>query len=61
MYKLNINIPGGMRDMLYDEAILESEVIARLESVYKKEGFSKVITPTLEYYDAFNFTGQPMP
>lgn len=61
MYKLNINIPSGMRDMLYDEAILEAEVLARLESVYKKEGFSKVITPTLEYYDAFNFTGQPLP
>jgi len=61
MYKLKINIPDGMRDMIYDEAVLESEITEKLESVYKNEGFAKVTTPTLEYYDAFNFVGQPLP
>ena len=61
MYKLKINIPDGMRDMIYDEAVLESEITEKLESVYKNEGFAKVTTPILEYYDAFNFVGQPLP
>ena len=61
MNNQRINIPDGMRDLLFDEAVLQSEISGQLEKIYGYDGYGKVETPALEYYDAFNFTGQPLP
>ena len=61
MNNQRINIPEGMRDLLFDEAVLQSEISDQLEMIYGYDGYMKVETPALEYYDAFNFAGQPLP
>lgn len=55
------NIPDGMRDMIYSENKPSKQLGERLMSLYEKRGFGNVVTPTLEYYDVFNFDTQTIP
>ncbi len=55
------NIPDGMRDMIYTENLTQKSLGERVSSLYEKRGFGSVSTPTLEYYDVFNFDSQTIP
>jgi len=58
MYRYNKNIPDGTRDILFEEAEMYDEIERKLTNVYESEGFSKIITPAVEYYDTFDHPGR---
>lgn len=60
MYRYNKNIPDGTRDILFEEAKIYDEIEQKLSKVYETEGFSKIITPAIEYYDTFDHSGQAL-
>src|SRR3712207_2029393 len=49
-----------MRDILFKECEEKSYVEKKLRTVYKLNGFSEIVSPTLEFYDVFNFENQPI-
>lgn len=49
-----MNIPDGMRDMVYGEIKAVKELGEKLLSIYQKRGYAEVVTPTIEYFDVFN-------
>lgn len=51
---LKINVPDGMRDLIFDECRLYREIERRLADVYESFGFREARTPTLEYLDVFD-------
>lgn len=55
----NRNIPGGTRDIMFEEAALFRSLEERLTALYLKRGFSEIMTPAIEYYDVFA-TGSTM-
>ncbi len=52
---LNINLPTGTRDIVFDEADLYTEIESRLTGVFKKNGFREIRTPAIEYYDVYDY------
>ncbi|MEA4832696.1 MAG: ATP phosphoribosyltransferase regulatory subunit [Oscillospiraceae bacterium] len=46
-------LPDGMRDIVYDEALLYDGITGGLSALYEKSGYKRIITPSIEYYDAF--------
>nr|MBQ4318248.1 ATP phosphoribosyltransferase regulatory subunit [Clostridia bacterium] len=58
---LNINLPTGTRDIVYDEADLYREIENRLTGVFRKNGFREIRTPAIEYYDVYNYEAQAIP
>ena len=59
--KLNINTPEGTRDRLFAECVERRQVQNALVELFRKRGYSEVITPEVEYYDLFVQSGNPMP
>ncbi len=55
------NIPEGMRDMIGAENQPAEKLGEKLCALYLKRGYQKAVTPTLEYYDVFNFESQTIP
>ncbi|ABK61372.1 MULTISPECIES: ATP phosphoribosyltransferase regulatory subunit [Clostridium] len=60
MDKLKKYTPDGMRDILFKECEEKLYVEKKLRNLYKLNGFSEIISPTLEFYDVFNFENQPI-
>ncbi len=60
MNKYNKNIPGGTRDVLYGEVKLYDDTVATLRSIYESDGYAGIMTPTIEYYDTFDYESQSM-
>ncbi|WMJ80282.1 ATP phosphoribosyltransferase regulatory subunit [Clostridium sp. MB40-C1] len=60
MNKWKKYIPDGMKDILFDECRKKIFIQDNLRQTYKVSGFSQVNSPTLEFYDVFNFTNQPI-
>ncbi|WP_461207497.1 ATP phosphoribosyltransferase regulatory subunit [Clostridium sp. DL1XJH146] len=54
MKTLNRYIPEGMRDLLFEECSKKLQIERELRSFYQKNGFSEIISPTIEFYDVFN-------
>lgn len=54
------NIPEGTYDILFEKCVNKRKVEESIRQVYIKRGYKEVITPTLEFYDAFNFLNQPI-
>ncbi len=46
-----ISLPQGVRDILPDEAQKIEEVTTTIGSLFRRQGFQKIITPLLEYED----------
>lgn len=53
MSGINRNIPGGTRDIMFEEAELFRSLETRLTEIYVRNGFKEIITPAIEYYDVF--------
>ncbi|QAA34983.1 ATP phosphoribosyltransferase regulatory subunit [Clostridium manihotivorum] len=50
----------GAQDLLFDQCEVKNEVIYKCRKVFRKYGFNEVQTPTLEFYDVFNFSNHPI-
>ncbi len=46
--------PEGTRDLLFEECSARKNVESALTALFKSRGYSKVITPVLEYFDVFS-------
>ncbi len=53
-------IPEGMKDILFDECSRKLSIEEGLRRIYKFNGFSEIISPTLEFYDVFHSENQPI-
>lgn len=60
MNNLKRYIPEGMKDVLFDEYNIKLFIEEKLREIYKNNGFSEIISPTLEFYDVFNSENQPI-
>jgi ATP phosphoribosyltransferase regulatory subunit len=54
MKKYNLITPEGTRDLLFDECRARREIENKLMDLFRSEGYSEVITPSLEFYDVFS-------
>ncbi|MFC1616917.1 ATP phosphoribosyltransferase regulatory subunit [Candidatus Margulisiibacteriota bacterium] len=44
--------PFGVKDLIPEDAIKQQEILDTAEKIFQKWDFQKVITPSVEYYDA---------
>ena len=61
MKKYNRNIPDGTADIIFENTLYIKKALEAFGKVYEELNFEEVITPALEYYDVFDFGGQPIP
>ena len=61
MKKYNKNIPEGTSDIIFDKTYYIKQAAETFGRVYEELNYSEIMTPAIEYYDVFNFTGQPIP
>lgn len=54
MLSYDLISPEGTRDFVFDDAKALREVEKNLHDIFKRSGYSEVITPGLEFYDVFN-------
>lgn len=53
--------PEGTKDLLFDECERRSVVTKKLKDLFVSQGFRRVMTPALEFYDVFGKTAQYFP
>ena len=58
---LHITPPEGTRDRLFAECLERRQVQAALVELFRRRGYTEVITPEVEYYDLFVRAGSPLP
>ncbi|MBQ7993179.1 MAG: ATP phosphoribosyltransferase regulatory subunit, partial [Solobacterium sp.] len=51
-----IQIPGGMRDLLAGECAAKEELRKRISAVYTAYGYQPVETPLIEFYSTYQNT-----
>ena len=56
-----INTPEGTRDRLFAECLERRQVQNYLTGLFRRRGFTEVITPEVEFYDLFIQSGNPLP
>lgn len=59
MNKKNM-IPEGTRDLILDECIIKRNLERNIDNLFEKWGYKEVITPTIEFYEAFNYNSQSL-
>lgn len=52
--------PEGTRDLLFEECLARREAEATLSDLFRRRGFSEVMTPGVEFYDVFDAAGHPV-
>lgn len=55
------NTPEGTRDRLFSECRGRRSAQSRITGLFKRRGYSEVVTPEVEYYDLFVRSGNPLP
>ena len=61
MKKYGKNIPDGTADIIFENTLYIRKAVDIFNKVYEDLNYSEIITPTIEYYDVFNFNNQPIP
>ena len=61
MKKWRNYIPEGTRDILFDKCSLKKEIENSIRNTYINSGFHQVETPTIEFYDVFDFKDNGIP
>ena len=61
MKKYNKNIPDGTIDIIFDKTLYIKKAIELFNKVYEELNYGEIMTPTIEYYDVFDFNSQPIP
>jgi len=54
MRQYDLITPEGTKDYLFDECALKREVETKTRSIFKSMGYSRIITPALEFFDVFH-------
>lgn len=54
MKKYMKKTPEGLKDMLYEECAAKAEIERIITDLFTMRGYSRAITPTVEYYDLFD-------
>ena len=57
MNKRNI-LPEGTRDLILDDCIIKRSLEKDIDKIFESWGYKEVITPTLEFYETFNYNSQ---
>ena len=52
--------PEGTRDLLFEECQTRREAERRLSRLFRRRGFSEVMTPGMEFFDVFQAEDAPM-
>ena len=58
---IRINTPEGTRDRLFSECLERRQVQSALVELFRRRGYTEVITPEVEFYDLFVQSGNPIP
>ncbi len=58
---IHINTPEGTRDRLFSECLERRQVQSALVELFRRRGYTEVITPEVEFYDLFIQSGNPIP
>lgn len=61
MRRYDLITPEGTRDFLYEECALKRMVETRTRQIFKSMGYTRVITPGLEFLDVFNLNSRYFP
>ena len=59
MNKKNM-LPEGTRDLILDECVIKRALEREIDGIFEKWGYKEVITPTLEFYETFNYNSQTL-
>ena len=59
MNKRNI-LPEGARDLILDDCIIKRSLEKDIDKIFESWGYKEVITPTLEFYETFNYNSQSL-
>ena len=59
MNKKNM-LPEGTRDLILDECVIKRSLERDIDEIFEKWGYKEVITPTLEFYETFNYNSQTL-
>lgn len=59
MSKKNM-LPEGTRDLILDECVIKRILERDIDKIFEKWGYKEVITPTLEFYETFNYNSQTL-
>ncbi|MHC1682061.1 MAG: ATP phosphoribosyltransferase regulatory subunit [Clostridiaceae bacterium] len=60
MSKWKNYIPEGSKDILFSQCTRKNNIINKFRELFLSVGYEEVQTPTLEYYDVFDFENQPI-
>lgn len=60
MVKRNKFLVEGTNDILFKQCEIKNDIIGKIRNVFKGYGFLEIQTPTLEFYDVFNFDNHPI-
>lgn len=58
---IHINTPEDTRDRLFSECLERRQVQSALVELFRRRGYTEVITPEVEFYDLFVQSGNPIP
>ena len=61
MPKYNLITPEGTRDYLFEEAASIGRTEQTIHHLFEARGFSRVITPAIEFLDVYNENGHSIP
>lgn len=59
MNKKNI-LPEGTRDLILNECIVKRYIEREIDDIFYKWGYKEIITPTVEFYETFNYNSQTL-
>ena len=59
MNKKNI-LPEGTRDLILDECVVKRYIERDIDDIFCKWGYKEIITPTVEFYETFNYNSQTL-
>ena len=58
---IHINTPEGTRDRLFAECLERRQVQSALVELFRRRGYTEVITPDVEFFDLFVQSGNRIP
>lgn len=59
MNKKNV-LPEGTKDLILDDCTIKRSLERDIDEIFEKWGYKEVITPTLEFYETFNYNSQAL-
>ncbi|MDE7094464.1 MAG: ATP phosphoribosyltransferase regulatory subunit [Oscillospiraceae bacterium] len=61
MRRYDLITPEGTKDYLFEECALKRIVETKTRQLFKSMGYSRLITPNLEFYDVYNLNSRYFP